>query len=58
MESLWSKITINDVEELLKKACFTYSVDDGEHFLVNRTAIRDMIHIYMEEKLESYEFKK
>jgi hypothetical protein len=58
VESLWTKLTVELAEDLLNKACFSYKVDNGEHFLVNRTAVRDMLHIFIEENLESYEFKK
>lgn len=57
MEPLWSKITPEMADKLLNCASHSYAVEDGIHFLVNRTAIRDILHTFMEEYLESYEFK-
>lgn len=58
MDPLWNKISFELVEELLNKACHTYPVTDNIHFLVNRTAVRDILFTFVEENLESYEFKK
>ena len=58
MESLWDKVSFELAEDLLNKASHTYAVDDGIHFLLNRTAIWDILHTFVEENLESYEFKK
>lgn len=58
MEPLWTKITYEMVDDLMGKICHTYKVEDNIHFLVNRTAMRDLLEKFVEQKLESYEFKE
>lgn len=57
MDSLWKVISKDMSKELLENAAHVWPVGDST-YIINTTTIQDILISFVEQKLESYEFKK
>lgn len=58
MGTLWEQVTAEMVDHALQNAAFVEEVSNGTQFVVNRTAVKSIIVDFIEQNLESYDFKK